>query len=71
MNFPEAMEHILNGGRCTRDAWGSEAIFVHQDAIGNVSMTQPSGPPAAPPQTTVWSAAQDDMRATDWRVVEG
>jgi hypothetical protein len=70
MTFMEALTIIQDDGRCTRDTWGSDEIFVHFDALGTISMTRPLGPREAGASTYPWTPDQSDMLSTDWRKLD-
>lgn len=62
MDFGQAMSRVANGGRVSRNSWGSGFIVRDGDAIRRVgSGASDSG---------TWTPTQADMLADDWRFGE-
>lgn len=71
MNFGQAMDHLRNGEKVTRDGWNGKGMWIHlQRPDANSKMTQPYiYLRTAQGDFIPWLASQGDLMAWDWAVV--
>ena len=78
MNIGEAVEHMKEGRKVSRDGWNGKGMYLWlcdvnsnwTDKDGNIYKRSPYVYMKAADDTVVpWLASQTDLLATDWRVL--
>lgn len=73
MDFSEALQHLKQGGRVTRDGWNGKGMYLKiQTPDANSANTLPYiWIRTADGNRVPWIASQTDLLANDWLRVEG